>query len=106
MNNKTKKIIAEFLKSVFGSEFDISNPYYKALWDTLPFIIDTSLTKKQKETVKLRMDGLTMDAIAQRCGVTQPTIFRRYETAMKTLKHDVKIAKNAIDNYKETESGE
>lgn len=80
------------------------------IWDAcrkeLPYIMVNELTKMQRDCIKgLFFDGLKQKEIAEKLGISQPTVCRHIQKATETLlnrlNYAMKIAKTVAVYYEE-----
>ena len=104
-SEKQKRRDAETLINAcleYNEQLEISDneQYIRALINTLPYVIENKLTKKQRTVLKMLFwDKVPISDIAALCGVSQPTISNHYKAAIETLKAEMEIADAAIRNY-------
>ncbi len=68
-----------------------------ALKAVLPQIIARELTAQQRKCLELRLcDELSQSEIAQRLGVSQPTVSRHLKSAVKTVANRLGYCKSAL----------
>lgn len=102
--------MATLRESFVFNNFDLVTNDNSIIWEAckkeLPYIMDNELTKMQRDCVKgLFFDGLKQKEIAEKLGISQPTVCRHIQKATETLlnrlNYAMKIAKTVAVYYEE-----
>ena len=96
-------ICLEYNKQI---EINDNKHMHDALLKTTPFLINHLLTARQKSVVYLIIvKQKTQKEAAEVLGITQSTVCRSYQSALKNLKQGASIAINAIEQYINVKEG-
>lgn len=99
-----KKYVYQDLPDIYYNKFDLidedNTMVLKAMILTIPKVLETYLTDKQREIIKMIVfDELNQTQVANILEISQPTVSKQYEAAIAKLRKILTTAHQAISNY-------